>query len=66
MAKPRKCRHINFLPDARYFKPQGIATCDLEEVSFLFEEIEAIRLKDIEGLIQTRSCSFPNEGNNEY
>jgi len=66
MARPRKCRHINFLPDARYFKPQGIAMRDLEEASLSFEEIEAIKLKCTEGLMQTHNYHLPNEGNNEY
>ncbi len=56
MVRPRKCRHISFLPDARYFKPQGIPMRFLEEISLTFEEIEAIRLKDLEGLEQKEAA----------
>ena len=66
MTRPRKCHHISFLPDARYFKPQGMPVRDLEEVSLSFAEIEAIRLKNTEGLMQTHNYHLPNEGNNGY
>ncbi len=39
---------------------------DLEKASLSFEEIEAIRLKDMKGLTQTHNYPLPNEGNNEY
>jgi predicted DNA-binding protein (UPF0251 family) len=58
MARPRKCRHIRFLPDVRYFKPQGVPMRLLEEVPLTFEEIEAIRLKDLEGLEQKEAASL--------
>jgi predicted DNA-binding protein (UPF0251 family) len=66
MTRPRKCHHISFLPDARYFKPQGIPMHDLEKASLSFEEIEAIRLKGLEGLMQTHNYYLLNKGNNEY
>jgi len=60
MVRPRKCRHISFLPNVTYFKPQGIPMRFLEEVSLSYEEIEAIRLKDIEGLEQEEAASRKN------
>ncbi|MDD4635191.1 MAG: DUF134 domain-containing protein [Dehalococcoidales bacterium] len=57
MARPRKCRHISFLPNVRYFKPRGVPMRFLEEISLSFEEIEAIRLKDLEGLEQKEAAS---------
>ncbi|MDD3264895.1 MAG: DUF134 domain-containing protein [Dehalococcoidales bacterium] len=66
MVRPRKCRHISFLPDVTYFKPQGIPMRFLEEVSLSFEEIEAIRLKDIEGLEQEEAASRMNVSRPTY
>jgi len=39
---------------------------DLEKASLSFEEIEAIRLKGLEGLMQTHNYYLLNKGNNEY
>jgi len=55
--RPRKCRQIGFVPDVTYFKPQGIPMRFLEEVSLSFEEIEAVRLKDMEGLEQEQAAA---------
>ncbi len=55
MARPRLCRRINFNPSVRYFKPQGIPLRELDEVELTLEELEAIRLKNIEGLEQTEA-----------
>jgi uncharacterized protein len=52
MARPRACRCVGFLPNVVYFKPRGIPLVDLEEVCLLVEELEAVRLKDAEGLDQ--------------
>lgn len=57
MPRPRKCRQIGFVPDVTYFKPQGIPMRFLEEVSLSFEEIEAVRLKDMEGLEQEQAAA---------
>lgn len=56
MPRPRKCRQIGFVPGVTYFKPQGIPLRFLEEVSLSFEEIEAVRLKDMEGLEQEQAA----------
>jgi predicted DNA-binding protein (UPF0251 family) len=39
----------------RYFKPQGIPIRELDEVELTLEELEALRLKNIEGLEQTEA-----------
>ena len=52
MARPRTCRCVGFLPNVVYFKPRGIPLVDLEEICLLVEELEAVRLKDAEGLEQ--------------
>ena len=53
----RKCRRrINFSPNCLYFKPAGIGLRELEEVVLFADEIEALRLKDFQGLEQIE-CS---------
>ena len=56
MSRPRLCRRVRFNPQITYFKPQGIPMRDLEEVELTIEEIEALRLKNIEDLDQNK-CS---------
>lgn len=45
-------RRVGNLPQVTYFKPAGIPLVHLQEVRLSIEEVEAIRLKDIEGLDQ--------------
>jgi len=40
------------MPQITYFKPAGIPLIHLQEVCLSVEEVEAIRLKDLEGLDQ--------------
>lgn len=52
MARPVKSRRISCVPVASYFKPVGIPLRELEEVVLGLDELEAIRLADLEGLYQ--------------
>jgi len=52
MPRPIKCRRIYFEPGVTYFKPVRIRLIDLEEVKLSVDELEVIRLKDLEGLEQ--------------
>lgn len=52
MPRPLKWRRVDFIPSVTHFKPAGIPLSALEEVSLTMEEVEAIRLKDMEGLEQ--------------
>lgn len=57
MARPTKCRKVEFLPDTTYFLPSKEIPLDrdkhdIEEVILNIEELEAMRLKDIKGLTQ--------------
>jgi predicted DNA-binding protein (UPF0251 family) len=47
-------RRVNFLPQVTYFKPAGVPIAHLQEVRLSIEEVEAIRLKDVEGLEQDK------------
>jgi predicted DNA-binding protein (UPF0251 family) len=45
-------RRVGFIPDVTYFKPAGVPLRELDEVVLTVEELEAVRLKDHEGLEQ--------------
>ncbi|NLN15768.1 MAG: DUF134 domain-containing protein [Firmicutes bacterium] len=52
MARPPKIRRVEFLPETTVFKPAGVPVRDLQEQVLAVEELEALRLKDLEGLEQ--------------
>lgn len=52
MPRPCRCRKIRCNPDTNYFKPRGIPLDILEEVNLTLDELEAIRLADLEELYQ--------------
>ncbi|MBL4931776.1 DUF134 domain-containing protein [Clostridium paridis] len=52
MARPTKFRNVEFFPKDTYFIPIGKPKCQIEEVVLKVEELEAMRLKDIEELKQ--------------
>jgi len=45
-------RRVCFIPKVTYFKPVGVRSAQSEEICLAIEELEAIRLKDFEGLEQ--------------
>ena len=52
MARPKCCRRVANLPACRIFKPAGAPTSTLEEIVLSVDELEALRLADMEGLYQ--------------
>ena len=60
MARPIKCRRVDSFPGVNYIKPAGIPLRVLEEVCLSVEEVEAIRLKDLEGLEQEQGAERMN------
>ena len=56
MSRPTKCRRVDSFPGVNYFKPAGIPLRVLEEICLTIEEVEAIRLKDMEGLEQEQGA----------
>lgn len=52
MPRPFKPRRVSEMPRFTYFKPTGIPMPLLEEVVLTVDEVEAMRLKDLEKLEQ--------------
>lgn len=52
MPRPLRKRCIHFWPQATYFKPAGLPLRMIKEIELSGDELEAIRLKDLEGLDQ--------------
>lgn len=52
MSRPPKERRVEYLPEITVFKPAGVPKAVLEEVVLTVEELEAVRLKDLERLDQ--------------
>lgn len=60
MPRPPKWRRVEYEPQVKYFKPAGIPKYLLEELILNVEEVEAIRLKDLEGLEQEECAEKMN------
>jgi uncharacterized protein len=43
-------RRVGYIPQVTYFKPAGMSLAQSQEVCLAIEEVEAVRLKDLEGL----------------
>jgi predicted DNA-binding protein (UPF0251 family) len=52
MPRPIKYRRVENLPEYTYFVPAGRRKCEIEDIIIKVEELEAMRLKDIEELNQ--------------
>ena len=50
--RPTKDRHVEQLPPIAQFKPVGVPIFAVDEIVISVEEMEAIRLADMEGLDQ--------------
>jgi predicted DNA-binding protein (UPF0251 family) len=50
--RPKKPRFLRFKPHVYYFKPRGIPLRLLEEVILLPDEVEALKLHELDGLEQ--------------
>jgi predicted DNA-binding protein (UPF0251 family) len=53
-------RRVDYLPRITSFKPAGVPVAQLQETRISIEEVEAIRLKDLEGLEQEESARKMN------
>lgn len=50
MPRPKRYRHLRFKPAVYYFKPRGIPLRMLEEVVLEADELEALKLHDVDDL----------------
>ena len=60
MPRPFKRRRVCCNPDVNYFKPRGIPVAELEEINLTMDELEAIRLADLESLSHEESAAKMN------
>jgi predicted DNA-binding protein (UPF0251 family) len=56
MPRPRKRRLLERSPQAAIYKPAGVPLDGLRRVILLQEELEALRLADLEGLTQQQAA----------
>jgi len=56
MTRPRRPRCLRFKPSVYYFKPQGIPLQLLEEIALLPDELESLKLYEVDGLDQTKAA----------
>ena len=52
MARPRKIKIVSLEPDVTYFKPRAVPLSKLEEIELTLDELETLRLSNIEKLSQ--------------
>lgn len=57
MPRPRKRRTVARVPEKAVYKPAGVPLNDLNIVKLLPEELEALRLADLEGLTQVEAAA---------
>jgi len=60
MPRPRHFRRIGCLPQANFYKPRGIPLAILQQVNLTCDELEAVRLADLEGLYQEQAAEKMN------
>ena len=66
MPRPRLCRRIKINPAITYFKPRGVCLRDIDIVHLSLEEIEALRLRNIEELEQEAAAKKMNTSQSTY
>jgi predicted DNA-binding protein (UPF0251 family) len=54
--RPRKRRILDHVPRAAIYKPAGVPLDGLRRITLLQEELEALRLADVEGLTQEEAA----------
>lgn len=60
MPRPRICRRIGFRFRVNHFKPAGIPLKNLKEVQLTKDELEAVRLIDLESIEQKKAAEKMN------
>ena len=60
MPRNKKPRCVYFSPGVYYFKPQGVPLRDLEEIVLMPDEVQAIKLYEVDDLDQTKAAKKMN------
>lgn len=60
MVRPKKIRIVNYKPGVTYFKPRAVPLNQLEEVELTIDELETLRLSNIEKLSQQDAAEKMN------
>ena len=60
MPRPCCCRRVTATPPCGLFKPAGVPCRSLEEVVLTLDELEAMRLADLDGLYQEQASERMN------
>jgi len=60
MPRPRHCRRVAMLPHVTYYKPRGVPLSMLQCIELAVDELEALRLADLEGLYQEEAAQRMN------
>lgn len=56
MVRPKNPRCLRFNPEVVYFKPRGVPLSVLEEIELLPDELEALKLHDVDELDQIEAA----------
>lgn len=60
MVRPKNPRCLRFKPEVIYFKPWGVPLSVLEDVELLPDELEALKLHDVDKLDQIKAAKEMN------
>lgn len=60
MPRPRHCRRVGHLPHVNFYKPRGIPLSVLQQVNLNVDELEAVRLADLQDLYQEQAAEKMN------
>jgi predicted DNA-binding protein (UPF0251 family) len=60
MPRPRHFRRVGCLPQANFYKPRGIPLAILQHITLTVDELEAIRLADLQSLYQEQAAEKMN------
>jgi predicted DNA-binding protein (UPF0251 family) len=60
MARPQCCRRVSGAPGCRMFKPEAAQSAGAEMLLLTLDELEALRLADLEGLYQEEAAQSMN------
>jgi len=66
LGRPKQCRKIKFGHKANFYKPQGIPMKNLEIINLTIEELEALRLKNIEKRGQNECAEIMNTSQSTF